>query len=151
MPLPQTEAPGRLLTMLASRGIRITNQRRVIVGIIEMADRHLDAAQILRKAQRLDHRVDRVTVYRTLALLKRQGLVDELDLMHVEGERHFYERRTGREHLHMTCIRCGKITEFESVLFTRLKREVEQKCAFRIAVARLEIGGYCAECSSARS
>jgi Fur family ferric uptake transcriptional regulator len=148
MRLPQTEAPGRLLTMLASRGIRITNQRRVIVGIIEMADRHLDAAQILRKAQRLEHRVDRVTVYRTLALLKRQGLVDELDLMHVEGERHFYERRTGREHLHMTCIRCGKITEFESVLFTRLKREVEQKCAFRIAVARLEIGGYCAECSS---
>ena len=148
MPLPQTASPGRLLTMLASRGIRITNQRRVIVGIIEMADRHLDAAQILRKAQRLDHRVDRVTVYRTLALLKRQGLVDELDLMHVEGERHFYERRTGREHLHMTCIRCGKITEFESVLFTRLKREVEQKCAFRIAVARLEIGGYCAECSS---
>ena len=134
--------------MLASRGIRITNQRRVIVGIIEMADRHLDAAQILRKARRLDHRVDRVTVYRTLALLKRQGLVDELDLMHVEGERHFYERRTGREHLHMTCIRCGKITEFESVLFTRLKREVEQKCAFRIAVARLEIGGYCAKCSS---
>ena len=151
MPLPQTEAPGRLLTMLASRGIRITNQRRIIVGIIEMADRHLDAAQILRKAKKLDHRVDRVTVYRTLALLKRQGLVDELDLMHVEGERHFYERRTGREHLHMTCIRCGKIAEFESALFAKLKREVEDRCAFRIAVARLEIGGYCAECSSARS
>ena len=148
MPLPQTEAPGRLLTMLASRGIRITNQRRIIVGIIEMADRHLDAAQILRKAKKLDHGVDRVTVYRTLALLKRQGLVDELDLMHVEGERHFYERRTGREHLHMTCIRCGKIAEFESALFAKLKREVEDRCAFRIAVARLEIGGYCAKCSS---
>ena len=151
MPLPQTEAPGRLLTMLASRGIRITNQRRIIVGIIEMADRHLDAAQILRKAKKLDHGVDRVTVYRTLALLKRQGLVDELDLMHVEGERHFYERRTGREHVHMTCIRCGKIAEFESALFAKLKREVEDRCTFRIAVARLEIGGYCAECSSARS
>jgi len=148
MPLPQTEMPGRLQAHFSERGIRMTQQRRAILSVMETASKHLDASQILRKAQRLDHRVDRVTVYRTLALLKRQGLVDELDLMHVEGERHFYERRTGREHLHMTCIRCGKITEFESVLFTRLKREVEQKCAFRIAVARLEIGGYCAECSS---
>jgi Fur family ferric uptake transcriptional regulator len=89
-----------------------------------------------------------VTVYRTLALLKRQGLVDELDLMHVEGERHFYERRTGRDHLHMTCLRCGKVTEFESVLFEKLKGQVGKLCEFRIVVARVEIGGYCRKCSS---
>jgi Fur family ferric uptake transcriptional regulator len=147
MPLPQTESPGRLLTLLASRGIRLTNQRRIIVGIIETADRHLDAAQILRKAQKLDAGVNRVTVYRTLALLKQQGLVDELDLMHVEGERHFYERRTGRDHLHMTCIRCGKVVEFESPLFERLKREVSRRGNFQIMVARLEIGGYCQKCT----
>ncbi|HWR14830.1 MAG TPA: Fur family transcriptional regulator [Terriglobales bacterium] len=147
MPLPQTESPGRLLTLLASRGIRLTNQRRIIVGIIETADRHLDAAQILRKAQKLDAGVNRVTVYRTLALLKQQGLVDELDLMHVEGERHFYERRTGRDHLHMTCIRCGKVVEFESPLFERLKREVSRRGNFQIIVARLEIGGYCQKCT----
>ena len=148
MPLPQTESPGRLLTALASRGIRLTNQRRIIVGIIETADRHLDAAQILRKAQKLDSGVNRVTVYRTLALLKRQGLVDELDLMHVEGERHFYERRTGRDHLHMTCIRCGKVAEFESPLFDRLKQEVGRRGQFQIVVARMEIGGYCKKCSA---
>jgi Fur family ferric uptake transcriptional regulator len=126
----------------------MTGQRRIIVGIIETADRHLDAAQILRKAQKIDPGINRVTVYRTLALLKRQGLVDELDLMHVEGERHFYERRTGRDHLHMTCLRCGKVTEFESVLFEKLKGQVGKLCEFRIVVARVEIGGYCRKCSS---
>ena len=148
MPLPKTETPGRLLTDLASRGIRMTGQRRIIVGIIETADRHLDAAQILRKAQKIDPGINRVTVYRTLALLKRQGLVDELDLMHVEGERHFYERRTGRDHLHMTCLRCGKVAEFESILFEKLKRQVGELCRFQILVARVEIGGYCRKCSS---
>ena len=65
MLLPETESPRR-----------ITNQRRIIVGIIETANRHLDAAQILRKVHKLDRSVDRVTVYRTLALLKQQGLVN---------------------------------------------------------------------------
>jgi Fur family transcriptional regulator, ferric uptake regulator len=147
MPLPETASPGRLQSMLASRGLRMTTQRRIIVGIIETANRHLDAAQILRRAQRLDAQINRVTVYRTLALLKRQGLVDELDLMHVEGERHFYERRTDRDHLHMTCIRCGKVGEFESALFAQLKQQVSKRCRFQIAVARLEIGGYCERCS----
>ncbi len=59
MPLPKTESPGRLLTDLASRGIRMTGQRRIIVGIIETADRHLDAAQILRKAQKIDPGINR--------------------------------------------------------------------------------------------
>ncbi len=65
--------------------------------------------------------IDRVTVYRTLGLLKRHGLIDELDLMHMQGEKHFYERRPQRDHIHMACLRCGKITEFESDLFDRLK------------------------------
>jgi Fur family ferric uptake transcriptional regulator len=147
MPLPQTESPGRLLTLLAARGLRLTSQRRIIVGIIETADRHLDATMILRKAQKLDSGVNRVTVYRTLALLKKQGLIDELDLMHVQGERHFYERRTGRDHLHMTCIRCGQVAEFESALFEKLKREVSRRGRFQIVVSRLEIGGYCRKCS----
>ncbi|MGH9803532.1 MAG: Fur family transcriptional regulator, partial [Candidatus Acidiferrales bacterium] len=66
MPMPQTEAPGRLQTELLSRGVRMTKQRRVILGIIETADKHLDASMILRKARRADSSIDRVTVYRTL-------------------------------------------------------------------------------------
>jgi Fur family ferric uptake transcriptional regulator len=107
MPLPQTETPGRLQAELMSRGLRMTRQRRIILSVVETATQHLDAAQILRRARKLDPDLDRVTVYRTLKLLKRHGLVDELDLMHLEGEKHYYERRPPRDPLHMACLRCG--------------------------------------------
>jgi Fur family ferric uptake transcriptional regulator len=146
MPLPQTEQPGRLQSELMSRGIRMTRQRRTILSVVETAHTHLDASQLLRKARRLDPAIDRVTVYRTLKLLKRHGLVDELDLMHLQGEKHFYERRPQRDHLHMACLRCGKILEFESDLFDRLKGQIQRELRFHILVSRMEIGGYCSEC-----
>jgi len=146
MPLPQTEVPGRLQAQLAGRGIRMTQQRRAILSVIETANKHLDAAEILRKAQRLDASVDRSTVYRTLALLKRQGMIDELDLMHMNGEAHYYERRLGPDHIHMACLRCGKISEFVSEIFDSLKHQMERDCRFQIIVSRMEIGGYCSAC-----
>src|SRR5689334_13934699 len=146
MPLPQTEMPGRLQAHFTERGIRMTQQRRAILSVIETANKHLDASQILRKAQKLDASVDRSTVYRTLRLLKRQGLIDELDLMHINGEGHYYERKLGRDHIHMACLRCGKITEFMSERFDSLKNELEQECHFHIMIARLEVGGYRAAC-----
>jgi len=146
MPLPETEIPGGLQARLAERGIRMTQQRRAILSVIETANKHLDAAQLLRKAKRLDRSVDRSTVYRTLRLLKRQGLVDELDLMHMNGEAHYYERKLGRDHIHMACLRCGKVSEFLSSIFDSLKAQLERDCRFRILVARLEVGGYCPEC-----
>src|ERR1700756_6025256 len=112
MPLPQTEAPGYLQAALISRGLRLTHQRRTILGVVETAKQHLDATQILGQARRIDPGIDKVTVYRTLKLLKRYGLIDELDLMHMQGEKHFYERRPQRDHLHMACLRCGKIFVF---------------------------------------
>ncbi|HSB75173.1 MAG TPA: transcriptional repressor [Terriglobales bacterium] len=146
MPFPQTEIPGRLQAELVARGVRMTRQRRAILSVIETAKKHLDAAQILRKAQRVDASVDRSTVYRTLDLLKRHGMIDELDLMHMEGERHYYERKLGRDHIHMACLRCGRITEFESEIFDSLKQQLKRDCRFNIIVARLEIGGYCSAC-----
>jgi Fe2+ or Zn2+ uptake regulation protein len=146
MPLPQTEIPGRLQAQLSERGIRMTDQRRAILRVIETANKHLDASRILRKARKLDPSVDRSTVYRTLGLLKRQGMIDELDLMHLNGEGHYYERKLGRDHIHIACLGCGKITEFVSERFDSLKRQLEQECRFHILVARLEVGGYCSVC-----
>ncbi|HXX27167.1 MAG TPA: transcriptional repressor [Terriglobales bacterium] len=146
MPLPQTEIPGRLQALMSERGVRMTEQRRAILSVIETANKHLDASQILRKAQKLDPSVDRSTVYRTLGLLKRHGMIDELDLMHLKGEGHYYERKLGRDHVHIACLSCGKITEFVSERFDALKRQLEQECRFHILVARLEVGGYCSAC-----
>src|SRR5664279_4049928 len=146
MPLPQTEIPGRLQTQLAERGVRMTVPRRAILSVIETAKKHLDASQILRKARTVDASVDRSTVYRTLDLLKRHGLIDELDLMHLNGEGHLYERKLGQDHIHTACLRCGKITEFVSENFEALKKQLERDCRFHIVVARLEVGGYCTVC-----
>src|SRR5713226_4204650 len=109
MPLPQTETPGRLQAELMSRGLRMTHQRRTILSVVETAKQHLDAGQLLRRARRLDPRIDRVTVYSTLSLLKRHGMVDELDLMHMQVFKYYLIRRPPRDHIHMACLRCGKI------------------------------------------
>jgi Fur family ferric uptake transcriptional regulator len=146
MPLPKTEVPGRFQALLTERGVRMTTQRRAILSVIETAKKHLDAAQILRRARRLDPSIDRSTVYRTLNLLKRQGLIDELDLMHLDGEAHYYERKMNRDHIHLACLRCGRITEYVSDLFEALKGQIQRECDYEIVVARLEVGGYCSKC-----
>ena len=151
MPLPETKIPGRLQASFVERGIRMTSQRRAILKVMETASKHLDASQILRKAKKLDPSVDRSTVYRTLRLLKRQGMIDELDLMHIHGEGHYYERKLNRDHIHMACLRCGKISEFVSDVFDKLKQQVERDCGYHIVVSRLEIGGYCPSCRRAEA
>jgi Fur family transcriptional regulator, ferric uptake regulator len=139
-----------LLQELASRRVRLTAQRRLLLGIIQEADRHLDAAALLAAARLQDPRVNRATVYRTLALLKKLALVDELDLMHLEGEKHYYEAKRQSEHMHLACFRCGRIIEYSSPAFERLKAEIANEKKFTISVTRLEIGGFCAECRAAR-
>jgi Fur family ferric uptake transcriptional regulator len=131
---------------LISRGVRMTRQRRLLVGIIQSADRHMDVLQLWQRAQARDRTLNKVTVYRTLALLKKHGLVDELDLLHLRGGKHYYEARTTRDHIHLACLKCGRIEEFESSLFEKLKGQIERERRFRIRVARLEAGGYCDRC-----
>jgi Fe2+ or Zn2+ uptake regulation protein len=135
-----------LLSVLVARGIRVTSQRRLLVGIIQDSPRHLDAATLLRIAQDHDPEIDRATVYRTISLLKRHGLIDELDLMHLEGEKHFYEVKTTQDHCHLACFQCGAILEYASPIFESLKRKMAKTSGFDIAVIRLEAGGRCRKC-----
>jgi Fur family ferric uptake transcriptional regulator len=137
---------GRLEAECEARGIRLTRQRRVILQVMDNAQRHLDAMEILRKAQRLDSNVHKVTVYRTIDLLKRHGLIDELDLLHMRGDKHYYEAHGPRDHIHVACLRCGKVREFESNLFEKLKEQIAHDLQIKITVTRTEIGGYCNSC-----
>jgi Fur family ferric uptake transcriptional regulator len=131
---------------LAAKGVRITDQRRLLVGIIQESPRHLDAASLLETARKQDRDIDRATVYRTIALLEDRGLIDELDLMHIEGEKHYYEAKTSRDHCHMACFRCGAIMEYASSSFEKLKSEMAQQSGFQIRMVRLEVGGFCKRC-----
>ena len=140
------EKPGQLQKQLAARSIRLTRQRRVVLQVMDTAPRHLDAGEILSRAQKIDPQITRVTVYRTLDLLKHHGLIDELDLLHLRGHRHFYESHGPRDHIHIACLRCGKVREFESELYEQLKRQIEQDCEMEIKLSRTEVGGYCKNC-----
>ncbi len=138
-------------TALARKGVRLTRQRRVLLDIMDQAEQHLTADSILERAQKIDPRVHRVTVYRTLEMLKSHGLLDELDLLHIHGHRHYYESHGPRDHIHVACLGCGKVREVESDLFEQLKRQVERDTGIGITVARVEIGGYCDDCRAKKA
>jgi len=140
------ETTGRLQQALGKRHIRLTRQRRVILQVMDDAEQHLDVDQILERAQKIDSGVHLVTVYRTIDLLKKHGLIDELDLLHLRGDRHYYETHGPRDHIHVACLRCGKVREFESGLYEQLKQQIARDFNMKVTVSRTEVGGYCAEC-----
>lgn len=140
-----------LLNEVGVKGVRLTAQRRTLIEIIQEATTHLDAISLLELARKRDSKIDRATVYRTIDLLKRHGLIDELDLMHLNGEKHYYEVRTQKDHLHLACFGCGAVEEFASPTFERLKREISRENAFEIQVMRLEVGGLCSACTAKKN
>jgi Fur family transcriptional regulator, ferric uptake regulator len=137
-----------LLTQVEARGVRLTAQRRALIEIMQEASAHLDAANLLELARKRDPNINRATVYRTIELLKRLGMIDELDLMHLNGEKHYYEVKTQQDHLHLACFGCGEIREFATPTFERLRQEIGVKNDFQIQVVRLEVGGLCSACAA---
>jgi Fur family ferric uptake transcriptional regulator len=135
---------------LKERGIRLTRQREILLELIDKSGEHLDAERLYHMAKERDPKLNRVTVYRTLKMLKKGGLVDELDLMHVEGDQHYYETRLKQEHAHIICLRCGKVEEFFGEPLQRLRRQVESMFGFQVILARTEVGGYCSHCQMLR-
>jgi Fur family ferric uptake transcriptional regulator len=136
---------------LKERGIRLTRQRQILLDLIDKSGEHLDAESLYQLAREEDPKLNRVTVYRTLKLLKHGGLVDELDLMHYGGDQHYYETRMKQEHAHVICLRCGKVEEYFGEPLQRLRRQIEETFGFDIRIARTEIGGYCAHCQVVRA
>ncbi len=133
---------------MRARGLRITHQRKILADLLDRASDHLDAEEVYRQASRKDPRLHRATVYRTLNVLKKLGLIDELDLMHVSGERHYYEIRPSEFHIHLICMSCGSVEEPSGPLWQNLKRRVHEETGFKPEIVRLEMGGRCVNCQS---
>src|SRR5437764_7901400 len=136
---------------LTQRGVRLTRQREILLDLIDKTGQHLDAEKLFQMAKEKDPKLNRVTVYRTLKLLKEGGLVDELDLMHYGGDQHYYETKRKQEHAHVICLRCGKVEEFFGDPLQRLRRQIEAHFGFQILLARTEVGGYCSHCQVLRA
>jgi Fur family ferric uptake transcriptional regulator len=135
-----------LIERMQASGLRLTWQRRLLAHLLDHADSHLDAEEVYQLARRRDPRIHRATVYRTLNTLKRLGLVDELDLMHVTGDRHYYEVRPSQFHIHLVCMRCGAVSEPGGPFWQELAQRVQQETGFQPEVVRLEMGGRCTRC-----
>jgi len=140
-----------LLERMKARGVRLTGQRKIVAELLETAEEHLDAESVYRLAKAKDETIHRATVYRTLNKLKKLGLVDELDLMHISGERHYYEIRPSMLHIHLVCTTCKRVDEPDEAFWDDLKRRVENENGFRPEVVRVEMAGVCAACLAKRA
>ena len=118
-----------LAALAQKRGLRLTNQRRLIFSILESAPTHLNAKQILEEARKQAPGIDQVTVYRNLSVMKRMGVIDELDLLHLRGEEHYYEVRQLREHCHVGCLSCGQMFEFYTPAMKSINKAINICCA----------------------
>lgn len=130
---------------LSSAGLRMTNQRALILEIIRHG--HLDADEVYRRARDKQPRLSLSTVYRTLRTLKEQGLVEEL---HFDEAHHHYEVKPPAEHHHLVCLGCGKIVEFECQLCPEMKKEIALKKGFEVTGVEVHMTGYCSKCRQGR-
>jgi Fur family transcriptional regulator, ferric uptake regulator len=137
-----------LADVLHERGMRLTSQRALLLELIESEAGHLDAHELCKLAQERDPRINLSTVYRTVALLRDLGLIEEV---HLAEDHHHYEAGGPAGHQHLICLGCGRVVEFTSLLVERLARSVGKAHGFEIAGARIDLTGYCPDCQAARA
>lgn len=134
---------------LQSRGMRHTEQRRLLVEHIFSHHEHFDADQLIAQLPLKGQRgyVSRPTVYRTLAEFVDAGLLRKFEL----NGRAVYEHDYGYPaHDHLYCKQCQKLFEFESEELVELRNRVAQQHHFRVTGHRLTIYGICETCAQAK-
>jgi Fur family ferric uptake transcriptional regulator len=124
----------------------MTQQRDVLLDVIESAGAHLDADGLYQLARQRDNRISLSTVYRTLSLLKQHNLVDEL---HLSEEHHHYEAKSARQHYHLLCTECGAVEEFSGEILEGLKEALRREHGFEVTNLQLDITGRCSRCAHA--
>ena len=133
----------RLQDALRSAGRRLTAQRRLILQVLEESNGHLDADALYDRVKARDPDVSLATVYRTLAVLREIGLVEE----HRLGEDHgHYEAVRQEPHYHFTCLCCGKVIEFDTSLVAQVEQDLCEQEGVRVTSTHLHVSGYCALC-----
>jgi Fur family ferric uptake transcriptional regulator len=129
---------------LASRGLRLTNQRRQLARVVMATHDHLTVDELAALARRKALPIGRATIYRTIDLLCQAGLVHGHDFG--QGTRR-YEAMFGHcHHDHMRCTGCGRIIEFQCAEIERLQEEVARRNRFTMESHRLQIFGLCHTC-----
>ena len=133
---------------LREQGLPVTQQREAVAQVVFSSTGHLSVDEIEQHLRGAGERIGKATIYRTLDLLVKSGLVEEHDFG--EGFKR-YEHRLSREpvHEHLICQECGTVTEFKSTLVQSIEARTREEYGFLPIRHRLEIYGLCRSCQEA--
>ena len=118
-------------------GVRMTNQRRIIIELIDDADDHPDIDTIYRRAIELDNTISLATIYRTVGVLEQAGIIDKLDV----GDGKARYELSGEHHEHLVDVDSGEIHEFQHAELEALKEKIARDMGFELVGHRLELFG----------
>ncbi|KFL27884.1 MAG: transcriptional repressor [Devosia nanyangense] len=120
----------------AARGMRMTDQRRVIAQVIEQSDDHPDVEELYNRASKIDPRISLSTVYRTVNLFEEAGLVTKHDFK--DGRARF-ELIPDEHHDHLIDIRSGKVIEFRNEEIEAIQDVIAKRLGYKLVDHRLEL------------
>jgi Fur family ferric uptake transcriptional regulator len=138
---------GAFRRYLSDHNFPTTQQRLAVAQAMFFAGDHLSAEDVARRVARAGEPVGTATVYRTLDLLVRSGLVAERDFG--EGFKRFEALPPGQTHEHCVCSSCGTVFEFSNDRLERMIGLLAEEVAFRPHHHRLEVFGLCRDCQLA--
>jgi Fur family ferric uptake transcriptional regulator len=135
--------------IIRSMGLKITDQRLLILSCFhstdanKSSDRHITAQELYEKVNKKDSKIGFATVYRFLREMADNKVVTEVRM---GGQPSRYELTTKEHHDHLTCLKCGKICEFENKKIEKLQAQVAEYFGFKLTHHILELYGVCPSC-----
>jgi Fur family ferric uptake transcriptional regulator len=131
-----TDPQHSLEAACADKGMRMTEQRRVIARVLQAADDHPDVEELYRRASAVDPNISISTVYRTVKLFEDAGIIER----HVFGDgRSRYETLPEEHHDHLIDLRSGTVIEFRDEEIEKLQQKIAQKLGYKLVDHRLEL------------
>lgn len=124
--------------LCAERGLRMTDQRRVIARILQQSTDHPDVEELHRRSAVVDSRISIATVYRTVKLFEDAGIIERHDFR--EG-RSRYETVPEEHHDHLIDLKTGRVIEFHSPEIEALQERIAREYGFKLVDHRLELYG----------
>jgi Fur family ferric uptake transcriptional regulator len=118
------------------KGIRMTEQRKVIAGIIGSADDHPSVEEVYFRSNKIDSKISLATVYRTVKLLEEEGVIEKHDFGDGKAR---YEESTEQHHDHIINVRTGEVIEFVNNEIEKLQEKIAAEHGFELVDHRLEL------------
>jgi Fur family ferric uptake transcriptional regulator len=128
----------RIEQLCADKGLRMTEQRRVIARVLSEAEDHPDAEELYRRASAIDPHISIATVYRTVKLFEDAGILERHDF---RDGRSRYEEVPDAHHDHLIDLQTGRVIEFRNEDIERLQRLIAEELGFELVDHRLELYG----------